>query len=540
MATIAGPDTGTLVRPATESPRARGLSSALPPDLLHQIRGRVRLLAVLLFIAFSFDLVVYAGNWLAIFAGYPAPAGFLETGAFQFVNLAAAVASAALWWVSRSPRISATRLHTLGLIYEVAICFLIATLTFWQYFVTNGILPNLTWVPVVIILFPLIMPGPPGRMLGAAVAAGAMAPIAMWRLDAAGRVVTTPDSYVQVTVHSAFAVGFAYSGAKLIYGLGRELTAARELGSYRLVERLGHGGMGDVWRAEHRMLARPAAIKLIRPVRMAGGRAEVTEEARQRFEREAQTIAGLRSPHTINLFDFGVATDGAFYYVMELLDGFDLQALVERFGPVPLGRAVNILAQVCHSLAEAHEHGLIHRDIKPANVCVCRYGRDVDFVKVLDFGLVKPLERDQDPTQLALSATHAVRGTPAFMSPEQAVGDRPVDARTDIYAVGCLGYWLVTGEHVFPGRTPIDTIVKHLQAEPLPPSRRSAQHVPPTFDDLVLACLAKDPADRPATAETVARRLRTIAPDSAWTADHARQWWDRHHPESSAAQTACA
>ena len=174
-----------------------------------------------------------------------------------------------------------------------------------------------------------------------------------------------------------------------MYGLGREVTAARELGSYRLVELLGQGGMGEVWRAQHRMLARSAAIKLIRPSVSSAAPSGVSEEARRRFEREAQAIALLRSPHTVELFDFGVSADGAFYYVMELLDGLDADTLVRRFGPVPAERAIYLLRQVCHSLSEAESHGLVHRDIKPANIFVCRYGEDCDFVKVLDFGIAK-------------------------------------------------------------------------------------------------------------------------------------------------------
>ena len=182
----------------------------------------------------------------------------------------------------------------------------------------------------------------------------------------------------------------AYVGARVVYALGTEVSRARELGSYRLVERLGQGGMGEVWRAQHRLLARPAAIKLIRPVAAADGRSAVSEDAQRRFEREAQVIARLRSPHTVNLFDFGVAADGAFYYVMELLEGLDAETLVRRTGPVPAARAIHLLRQVCHSLSEAESCGLVHRDIKPANIFLCRYGEEFDFVKVLDFGIVKP------------------------------------------------------------------------------------------------------------------------------------------------------
>jgi serine/threonine protein kinase len=207
---------------------------------------------------------------------------------------------------------------------------------------------------------------------------------------------------------------------------------------YQLVERLGEGGMGEVWRAKHRFLARPAAIKLMRP-EVLGGSSVERQSLSLLFEREAQATASMRSPHTIELYDFGVADDGAFYYVMEFLDGFDLQALIDRFGPIPPDRAVHLLKQVCHSLAEAHAEGLIHRDVKPANVYVCRHGREVDFVKVLDFGLVKS-QNDALGSDITLSRDHSVGGTPSFMPPEQVLGDRPLDGRSDIYAVGCLAY----------------------------------------------------------------------------------------------------
>ena len=525
-------DAVTILRPEVPLPDARGISSAFPPEVLEQVRRRVRLLALLILAAFAFDLVVYAGNWVANFAGYPLPASFFESGGFQLVNLAAVAASAGLWWVARSRQVSASRLHTLGLAYEVAICFIIATLTFWQYYVTNGMLPNLTWVPVVIVLFPLIMPGPPGRMLVAAIAAGAMPPLALVLLDLAGKVNTVPDAYVQVTVHSAFAVACAYAGARLVYGLGREVTAARELGSYRLVERLGQGGMGEVWRARHRLLARSAAIKLIRPSVTADVRPGVSDEARRRFEREAQVIARLRSPHTVELFDFGIAADGAFYYVMELLDGLDVDTLVRRSGPVPAERAIYLLRQVCHSLSEAESCGLVHRDIKPANIFVCRYGEDCDFVKVLDFGIAKAAGAgpDIDP---ALTQGNVIHGTPAFIAPEQALGGLDLDGRADIYATGCVAYWLLTGQFVFTGETPMTLVMHHAHTLPTAPSTRTALPIPTALDNLVLSCLAKDPAERPQSARELSRRLADVEGASLWTEDRAREWWAAHSPARS-------
>jgi serine/threonine-protein kinase len=270
-------------------------------------------------------------------------------------------------------------------------------------------------------------------------------------------------------------------------------------------------------------------VKLIRPEVLGTANDARQSELHARFEREAQTTALLQSPHTIDLFDYGVTADGAFYYVMELLDGFDLKTLVERFGPVPVERAVNVLTQVCHSLAEAHAAGLVHRDITPSNVFVCRYGRDVDFVKVLDFGLVKPQPWGDDE-DVGLTRANMAGGTPAFMAPEQALADRPLDGRSDLYAVGCLGYWLVTGELVFSGATPMATVVAHTQTPPVPPSQRTELPISEEFDALILECLAKQPEDRPPDAATLARRLRNLPGLAPWCDEQAHAWWNAHRP----------
>jgi serine/threonine-protein kinase len=324
-------------------------------------------------------------------------------------------------------------------------------------------------------------------------------------------------------------VMMSYVGSRIVYRLGTQVREAREMGSYRLVERLGEGGMGEVWRAQHRLLARPAAIKLIRPEMLGARDSESRDLLVRRFEREAQATALMRSPHTMALYDYGIAEDGTFYYVMELLDGFDLDELVKRFGPLPPERAVHLLQQMCSSLAEAHEAGLIHRDIKPANLYACRYGREVDFIKILDFGLVKH-EPKADSDAQVVTAEGAPSGTPAFMSPEQALGDGRVDARTDLYAVGCVAYWLLTGALVFKGSTLMETIVMHVNKEPEPPSRRARFPIPYELDELVMACLAKSPGDRPQSADELSMRLAAVPLEREWTVDRAREWWDRHRP----------
>ncbi|NNM31870.1 MAG: serine/threonine protein kinase [Gemmatimonadetes bacterium] len=324
------------------------------------------------------------------------------------------------------------------------------------------------------------------------------------------------------------AAGIAQGTAVLVYRLTRQATDARRLGSYQLESLLGSGGMGEVWRARHRLLVRPAAIKLIR--REALGKDDDARRAvLRRFEREAQATALLKSPHTVALYDFGVTDDGRFYYVMELLEGLDLKRLVERNGPVPQERALHILQQVCHSLADAHDAGLVHRDVKPANVFLGQRGADHDFVKVLDFGLVMHPRLDE-AERTRPTGPGPVTGTPAFMAPELIQG-RDVDARADLYGVGCVAYWLLTGALVFEGKSPREMMAKHIGEPPLPPSARSELPISSDVDTVILRCLAKQPQDRPPDARRLIHELAACAAASEpWTRERANAWWDTHRP----------
>jgi serine/threonine-protein kinase len=306
------------------------------------------------------------------------------------------------------------------------------------------------------------------------------------------------------------------------------------MGSYRLIERLGIGGMGEVWRAEHRELHRAAAVKLIRP-EICDRRDALSGTLRRRFEREAQVTAALRSPHTVAIYDFGTASDGSFYYAMELLDGFDLETLVGRFGPQSPQRVVQFLLQICDSLAEAHNLGLIHRDIKPKNLFVSRLGLNYDFIKVLDFGLVKASGAgDSSQTQLTVDGT--TTGTPAYMSPEIALGNK-VDARSDIYSLGCVAYWLLTGHLVFDADTPLAVLLAHIQDSPIPPSQRSELEIPSDLEQVVLSCLEKDPANRPQSALELADALRACRLPT-WGSQQAETWWSTHTPHLARARLA--
>jgi DNA-binding NtrC family response regulator/putative methionine-R-sulfoxide reductase with GAF domain len=297
------------------------------------------------------------------------------------------------------------------------------------------------------------------------------------------------------------------------------------VGSYRLVEPLGSGGMGEVWLARHRLLARPAAVKLIRHDTRTG---TAHEQLVQRFQREAQVTSGLRSPHTVQLYDFGVNESGSFYYVMELLEGLDLHHVVARFGPQPAERVVTLLRQACRSLAEAHEHGLVHRDIKPANLFVTRLGSEYDYLKVLDFGIVKA-QPDQEATML--TSQGVVQGTPAFMAPELVFGGSRIDGRADLYAVACSAYWTLTGRPPFQANTPMEMLLHHAQTAPVPPSELSELPIPRELESILMRCLEKEPGKRPASALELDSRLARVRFEHPWTEERAREWWETNAPD---------
>jgi tRNA A-37 threonylcarbamoyl transferase component Bud32 len=325
-----------------------------------------------------------------------------------------------------------------------------------------------------------------------------------------------------------FVVSSCTLGVILSHQVWSAQQQARKVGSYQLEELLGRGGMGEVWRARHYLLARRAAIKLIRPEKL-GGDVTARRVVLTRFEREAQATALLRSPHTIHLYDFGISDTGAFYYVMELLVGRDMESLVREFGAQPAERVLYLIEQVCESLSEAHATGLVHRDIKPSNLHVCRVGLHYDFVKVLDFGLAK--DRRPDSMNETLAAIDTATGTPAYMAPEIILGESDVDRRADIYALGCVAYYLLTGELVFEAETSMKTMVRHVKDTPVPPSQRTELSVPAALDDLILKCLEKERAKRPQDAQEVLQMAKKIRRDGAWEQEQARAWWEKHLPE---------
>jgi serine/threonine-protein kinase len=369
----------------------------------------------------------------------------------------------------------------------------------------------ISWIGVIVLIFSAMVPNVPWRVMVAGFISVSMNPISMLIAHERGTWEFGPPWKVLLMHYPDYlllAVAVVISG--VVMRLGQQLVKAREMGSYRLNELLGKGGMGEVYRATHRMLARPAAIKLIKPDSFAGNREE-TRLAVTRFRREAEAAANLRSPHTVELYDFGTTDDGTFYFVMELLVGTDLEMLVRQHGPQPASRVIHILKQVCESLEEAHAQGLVHRDIKPANIHLGTLGLKHDFVKVLDFGLVKAMNPAKDTGHSLETAAGLTPGTPSYMAPEMAVGET-VDGRADIYALGCVAYWLITGQRVFEADTAIQIVARHIRDAPVPPSRRAPGLViPADLERLVLQCLAKGPEGRP-TAAQLAEKLNDMTP----------------------------
>lgn len=477
---------------------------------------------------------MYALGFSTVFAAYVlSTPGFRarETFGVEATVVGLSVLAAILVFVVvATRRLQPTTVLDIGLLFEVAGGFGISMVEHWGFFSGADFkIFGVSWLCVWIVVFPVIIPSTQGKTMLAALATATTGIVAytlstaFYRADSQSLALL-----VQLFLPNYVCTFVALLTARIVHNLGAKVSDARRLGAYELVEPLGRGGMGEVWRARHRFLSRPAAIKLIRSEVLSGKGGADPRTVLNRFEREAEATASLQSPHSIVLYDFGSTQRGVLYYVMELLSGFDLQRLVERFGPVPAHRTAFILDQICHSLEDAHAAGLIHRDVKPANIYLCRLGGDHDFVKVLDFGIVKRMQPTAG-TSMALTG-HGFCGTPGFIAPEIILGASPGTPRTDVYSLGCVAYWLLTGKLVFSAETPDGIIGAHITSDPIPPSERVRSEVPSSMEAMVMTCLERKPERRFATVAELRSALRSVELRSRWTNDDAREWWESNDP----------
>lgn len=475
---------------------------------------------VVFILSFGFYLV----NSLQLWFSQPATIQECFIGSGRAAHLAACVILAVIWAVARQRRQLSgpllACLDTLGVL-DLGVAFAVMGVGLRT---NEGMLVSLLALTNTVLARAIIIPSTPRRT--AIISFAAMAPI----LPASaiigayfGRLPQIAEGNVFAYVMNNFlwivvATVCATVASKIIYGLQEKVREARQLGQYTLEEKIGQGGMGEVYLAKHALLRRRTAVKLVSGTRIG-------ENQLKRFEREVQLTARLNHPNTISVFDYGRTPDGVFYYAMEYLDGINLEQLVQVNGPLDPARVIHILRQACGALAEAHGIGLIHRDVKPANICLSHHGGVPDMVKVLDFGLVKDMG---NTVEIGVSAENVLTGTPLYMSPESIKSASSVDSRSDLYALGAVGYFLLTGSPVFGTGTLVEICSHHLHTEPDPPSKRLGKPVPADLEAVLLACLSKDPDDRPRDAKALAERLEGCADAQGWTEANAADWWSEH------------
>lgn len=509
----------------TSGDSASVVSSTLPPALLEKTAERLCWITVL--------CAASAVLFFALQNGFqPELRGALGLASVRLSLLGIFMLAAGIWVVERNGWVRKQTLLDLGIVFQVYVSFAIAMLETsipWR----DGVVLGHSGVALWLSICGLVLPNVPWKAAGAATLSALAWPVAYYLNLSLHQFDPLPANRLIVWMAPNFLMAvWMVILNKRVFEMQVKQVKAEELGSYQLDYLLGKGGMGEVWRARHKLLARDAAIKLIRPDLLADVNARQGGVMRKRFEREARATASLRSPHTVALFDFGRTADNTFYYVMELLDGIDLQSMVERYGPLHPGRVAEILIQASESLEEAHRAGLVHRDIKPRNLILAKLGMQYDFTKVLDFGLVKT-NMVQDASMMTLDGV--ATGTPAYLPPEIALGESKIDGRADLYSLGCVAYFLLTGQLVFNESTPTALALAHVQKTVVPPSERTELPIPPALEMIVMQLLEKKPENRLRSAQELQRQLRAIRKDlPAFTQDDAAQWWHTNLPETAA------
>jgi len=512
-----------LERTSAGSDIARGNTRGLPEDLLRDASRRLSIIALLS----GAMWVVYSVLDHVLFQRAQGDQAWLAFKTADAIALVSAIVSFALFLYARRSSRDPRFILDLGHFFLIFTAITLGLIWHWAPVPPEDMVlaktPTVTWIGVLVLIFAALVPSTLGKTLITDLIAVSMNPLGMAIAKSRGTWPYGSDSNLLLMHFPDYlVVGVALVTSYVVSRLGRQVTKAREMGSYQVGEMLGKGGMGEVYRATHRMLARPAAIKLIRPEMIGGGNSTAGKLALKRFRREAEVAANLRSPHTVELYDFGVTDDQTLYFVMELLEGMTLDALVREHGAIPANRAIHILRQVCESLEEAHVRGLVHRDIKPANIHIGRLGLRHDFVKVLDFGLVKSVAGPSSATSLA-TEIGMTPGTPDYMAPEITLGE-DFDGRADLYAVGCVAYYLLTGRLIFEAANVYHVIARHLHDAPIPPSQHAGTAIPPALEQLVMACLAKRPDQRPRSAAELAGSLAAIDLEP-WDEKQAAEWW---------------
>ncbi|MBN1612691.1 MAG: serine/threonine protein kinase [Polyangiaceae bacterium] len=491
---------------------------------LRLLQDRLALFGLVVFaLATSFYLAIAI---LSAFTLGPAslPGWVLNPG--RIWHLAAMLAAAGLWLVARGRwQLTAQELGVLDLVGTACACWSLAMMG-RRFQTSEGIAAAMLATVHITMARSILVPSTAMRSFWTTLLAVCpLAPIAAASpgLSSASHAQGHHPEFralfvfTEYALWSAAAITIATVASKIIYGLQAKVREARQLGQYTILEKIGEGGMGEVFKASHALLRRPTAIKLI-------DSRYVDPHTLRRFEKEVQLTSMLTHPNTISIYDYGRTHDGVFYYAMEYLEGLNLEQLVRVDGPLPPGRVIHVLRQVCGSLGEAHSAGLIHRDIKPANVFLCCRGGSPDVIKVLDFGLVKDKRPGQDAT---LSATAAVAGTPLYMSPEAICAPNQVDARSDLYALGAVGYFLLTGLPLFAADTVVEICAQHLHTIPVRPSERAGRPLPTDLEDVLLRCLEKDPARRFPDALALSESLEALQHANDWSEAEARQWWEQ-------------
>ncbi len=471
----------------------------------------------------------YAAYWfLTLSIAPPAQLPTAPIGDPNVYHLAATLVAGALWVLVR-PRVQLPMralewLEAIGTLLMCA-CFALMGIAFAQAHAgigqdpMHGIFAGLSADSYVLLIRAVAVPSTPIRTL--VVSAVAMLPMVIISAFAlTGVRVPDIDVFPPIDIITWSIAGVAMSvvASRVIFGLRTEVDKVRRLGQYTLEGKIGEGVMGVVYRASHAMLRRPTAIKILRP-ETAG------EDALRRFEREVLLTASLSHPSTVAIFDYGRTPQGMFYYAMEYLDGLNLEHLVQAYGPQPPARVAHIMRQVCGALAEAHAVGLIHRDIKPANIILSERGGLPDVAKVVDFGLVKSFEPAAGQANPEVTSANLIIGTPLYMAPEAIGGSAALDGRSDLYALGAVGYFLLTGAPVFQAKSQVEIFAHHLHSPPEPPSLRTGNYVPEELERLILRCLAKRPGDRYDGARALQHALDRCAENTPWDNDLALQWW---------------